>query len=47
MDAVVMLAVFVIISSLALLVPFPLTDKADPSDTSFVPGARVVFPFLL
>ena len=34
MDAVVMLAVFAILASLALLVPFPLTDKANPSDTS-------------
>jgi len=31
-----MLAVFAILASLALLVPFPLTDKANPSDTSFV-----------
>ena len=37
MDTVVMLVVFAILASLALLVPFPLTDKANPSDTSFVP----------
>ena len=36
-DAVVMLAVFAILASLALLVPILLTDKANPSDTSFVP----------
>ncbi len=47
MDAVVMLVVFTVISSLALLVPFPLTDKANPSDTSFVPGAGMVFSLLL
>ncbi len=45
MDAVVMLAVFTVISSLALLVPFPLTDKADPSDTSFVPVPEWYFLF--
>ena len=32
-----MLVVFAILASLALLVPLPLTDKANPSDTSFVP----------
>ena len=37
MDAVVIVAVFAILTSLALLVPFPLTDKANPSDTSFIP----------
>ena len=31
-----MLAVFAILASLALLVPFPLTDKANPSDTNFI-----------
>jgi len=45
MDAVVMLVVFVVISSLALLVPFPLTDKANPSDTSFVPVPEWYFLF--
>ena len=45
MDAVVMLAVFTGIASLALLVPFPLTDKADPSDTSFVPVPEWYFLF--
>lgn len=45
MDAVVMLAVFTVIASLALLVPFPLTDKADPSDTSFVPVPEWYFLF--
>ena len=37
MDAVVMLGVFGIIAVLAVFVPFPLADKANPSDTSFVP----------
>ena len=37
MDAVVMLGVFGIIAVLAIFVPFPLADKANPSDTSFVP----------
>jgi ubiquinol-cytochrome c reductase cytochrome b subunit len=45
MDAVVMLVVFTVISALALLVPFPLTDKADPSDTSFVPVPEWYFLF--
>ena len=36
MDAVVRLAVFAILANLALLVPFPLTDKANPSAASFV-----------
>ncbi|MBU6481415.1 MAG: cytochrome b N-terminal domain-containing protein [Nitrospirae bacterium] len=45
MDAVVMLAVFVILASLALLVSFPLTDKANPSDTSFVPVPEWYFLF--
>jgi len=31
-----MLAVFAILASLALLVPFPLTGKANPSGTSFI-----------
>ena len=37
MDAVVMLGVFAAVAALALAVPFPLADKADPSDTTFVP----------
>jgi ubiquinol-cytochrome c reductase cytochrome b subunit len=45
MDAVVMLVVFAVVSALALLVPFPLTDKADPSDTSFVPVPEWYFLF--
>jgi len=45
MDAVVMLGVFVVLAGLALTVPFPLTDKADPSDTSFVPVPEWYFLF--
>lgn len=45
MDAVVMLGVFLVIATLALAVPFPLTDKANPSDTSFVPVPEWYFLF--
>ena len=45
MDAVVMLFVFVVLATLATLVPFPLTDKANPSDTSFVPVPEWYFLF--
>jgi len=45
MDAVVMLGVFIVLAALATLVPFPLTDKADPSDTSFVPVPEWYFLF--
>jgi ubiquinol-cytochrome c reductase cytochrome b subunit len=45
MDAVVMLAVFLIVAAMAVFVPLPLTDKADPSDTSFVPVPEWYFLF--
>lgn len=45
MDAVVMLGVFSVLALLAIFVPFPLTDKADPSDTSFVPVPEWYFLF--
>ena len=45
MDAVVMLGVFGVLALLAVLVPFPLTDKANPSDTSFVPVPEWYFLF--
>ncbi|ALA60344.1 cytochrome b N-terminal domain-containing protein [Nitrospira moscoviensis] len=45
MDAVVMLGVFLIVAALAVAVPLPLTDKADPSDTSFVPVPEWYFLF--
>ena len=37
MDAVVMLGIFLVLVVLAATVSFPLADKADPSDHSFVP----------
>jgi ubiquinol-cytochrome c reductase cytochrome b subunit len=45
MDAVVMLAVFAVLATLALTVSFPLTDKANPTDTSFVPVPEWYFLF--
>ena len=45
MDAVVMLVVFLVLALLATFVPFPLADKADPSDTSFVPIPEWYFLF--
>lgn len=45
MDAVVMLGVFLMVATLALTIPFPLTDKANPSDTSFVPVPEWYFLF--
>ncbi len=45
MDAVVMLGVFLVVVLLALLVPFPLADKANPSDHSFIPVPEWYFLF--
>jgi ubiquinol-cytochrome c reductase cytochrome b subunit len=45
MDAVVMLGVFLVVAAMAVFVPLPLTDKADPSDTSFVPVPEWYFLF--
>jgi ubiquinol-cytochrome c reductase cytochrome b subunit len=45
MDAVVMLALFAILVVLAIMVPFPLADKANPSDTTFVPVPEWYFLF--
>lgn len=45
MDAVVMVVVFLVLTVLASFVPFPLADKADPSDTSFVPIPEWYFLF--
>ncbi len=45
MDAVVMLGVFAVVATLAWAVQLPLTDKADPSDTSFVPVPEWYFLF--
>lgn len=45
MDAVVMLGVFGIVSLLAFSVEFPLADRADPSDHTFVPVPEWYFLF--
>ena len=45
MDAVVMLGVFLVLVGLAAGIPLPLTDKANPSDTSFVPVPEWYFLF--
>lgn len=45
MDAVVMLLLFVIVVALALGVKFPLADKANPADTSFIPVPEWYFLF--
>src|SRR5689334_4254669 len=45
MDAVVMVVVFLVLVLLATFVPFPLADKANPADTSFVPIPEWYFLF--
>jgi ubiquinol-cytochrome c reductase cytochrome b subunit len=45
MDAVVMLGIFFVVATLALTVLFPLSDKANPSDTTFVPVPEWYFLF--
>lgn len=45
MDAVVMLGVFIVVSSLAIFIEFPLADRADPSDHSFIPVPEWYFLF--
>jgi mono/diheme cytochrome c family protein len=45
MDAVVMLGIFAVVASLALTISFPLTDKANPSDHSFIPVPEWYFLF--
>lgn len=45
MDAVVMVGVFLTLVLLARFVPFPLADKANPADTSFVPVPEWYFLF--
>jgi ubiquinol-cytochrome c reductase cytochrome b subunit len=45
MDAVVMGVVFLIVVGLAIGLPFPLADKANPSDTSFKPIPEWYFLF--
>lgn len=45
MDAVVMLGVFGVVAMLAISTEFPLADRADPSDHSFVPVPEWYFLF--
>jgi ubiquinol-cytochrome c reductase cytochrome b subunit len=45
MDAVVMAGVFIAIATLAWFIRFPLADKADPTDTTFVPVPEWYFLF--
>ncbi|MEO8327558.1 MAG: cytochrome b N-terminal domain-containing protein, partial [Nitrospirota bacterium] len=45
MDSVVMVGVFLLLVSLAYFLPFPLADKADPADHSFVPVPEWYFLF--
>jgi len=45
MDAVVMLGVFAVVAALALFIQIPLTDKANPSDHSFIPIPEWYFLF--
>ena len=45
MDAVVMLGVFLAVVALAIFVQFPLADRADPSDHSFIPVPEWYFLF--
>ncbi len=45
MDAVVIVAVFTVVSVMALAVSFPLADKANPADTSFTPVPEWYFLF--
>ena len=40
-----MVGVFLVLVVLATFVPFPLADKANPSDTSFVPVPEWYFLF--
>lgn len=45
MDAVIMLGVFLIVAALAVWLPFPLADKADPSVSTFKPIPEWYFLF--
>ncbi len=45
MDAVVMLAIFLVLATLASIFQFPLADKANPADSSFVPVPEWYFLF--
>ena len=45
MDAVVMVGLFLLLASLAFFAPFPLADRADSADHSFVPVPEWYFLF--
>jgi len=45
MDAVVMLGIFIALVVLAVTVEFPLADKADPTDNTFMPVPEWYFLF--
>ncbi len=45
MDAVIIGAVFLTVVAMAIFLPFPLADKADPSDSSFRPVPEWYFLF--
>jgi ubiquinol-cytochrome c reductase cytochrome b subunit len=45
MDAVVMLGVFLTVMALAMTIPFPLADRADPVDHTFTPVPEWYFLF--
>jgi quinol-cytochrome oxidoreductase complex cytochrome b subunit len=45
MDAVAMFFTFCLVSAMAIWLPFPLADKANPADTSFVPVPEWYFLF--
>ena len=45
MDAVVMLGIFLVVAVLAATIEFPLADKADPTDNSFIPVPEWYFLF--
>ena len=45
MDAIVMVGVFIVVAVLAATVEFPLADRADPSDNSFIPVPEWYFLF--
>ncbi|GJL55608.1 MAG: cytochrome b [Nitrospirales bacterium] len=45
MDAVVIVSLFLLLAALAYFLPFPLADKADPADHSFVPVPEWYFLF--
>lgn len=45
MDAVVMLGIFLTVVALAMTVPFPLADRANPADNTFTPVPEWYFLF--